>query len=90
MTDHDKRMLIRGMSLASGLLMNAGCTHRNIISGYQKALAGAWDIDEGDIAHREEFMAIADEIGDMLAAKFPTACYAVRVEHPKAIESRGL
>ena len=71
MTDHDKRMLIRGMSIANGLLMNAGCTHRSIISTYQKALAEAWEIDEGDTAHREEFMQIADEIGDTIAAKFP-------------------
>jgi len=71
MTDQEKRMLIRGMSIANGLLMNAGCTHRSIISTYQKALAEAWEIDEGDTAHREEFMEIADEIGDTIAAKFP-------------------
>jgi len=71
MTEQEKRMLIRGMSIASGLLMNAGCTHRSIISTYQKALAEAWEIDEGDTAHREEFMQIADEIGDTIAAKFP-------------------
>jgi len=71
MTDQDKRMLIRGMSIASGFLMNAGCTHRNIISTYQKALAEAWNIDEGDAVHRQEFMELAEEIGDTLAAKFP-------------------
>ncbi|HEX4211551.1 MAG TPA: hypothetical protein VHY56_14225 [Candidatus Binataceae bacterium] len=51
--------------------MNASCTHRTIISTYQKALAEAWGIDEGDIAHREEFMEIAEEIGETFAAKFP-------------------
>jgi hypothetical protein len=71
MDDHDRRMLIRGMSIANGLLMNVGCTHRTVINTYQKALAEAWGIDEGDAAHREESMQIATEIGDTLAAKFP-------------------
>jgi hypothetical protein len=83
MTDHEKRMLIRGMSIANGLLMNAGCTHRKIINAYQKALADAWDIDEGDIAHREEFMKIADEIGDTIAAKFPNGLIRAASKTPK-------
>jgi hypothetical protein len=83
MTDHDKRMLIRGMSIANGLLMNAGCTHRTIISAYQKALAEAWAIDEGDAVHRQEFMEIADEIGDTLAAKFPNGLLRGSSRTPK-------
>jgi hypothetical protein len=44
---------------------------RTIINAYEKALAEAWDIDEGDIAHREEFMMIADAISDTIATKYP-------------------
>ncbi len=40
MTDQDKRLLVRGMSIASGLLINAQCPHRGVITAYQKALAG--------------------------------------------------
>jgi hypothetical protein len=83
MDEHDKRMLIRGMSIANGLLMNAGCTHRTIITTYQKALAEAWEIDEGDAAHREEFMQIADEIGDTIAAKFPNGLLRATSRTPK-------
>jgi hypothetical protein len=68
MTDHDQRMLIRGMSLANGLLMNAGCDHRKVITEYQRMLADAWGIDEGDPAHRLEFMQMAEEISETIAA----------------------
>jgi hypothetical protein len=70
MTDQGKRMLIRCMSIANGLLINTGSDHRMVINAYQKLLADAWGIDEGDTAHREEFMEMAEEISDTIAAKY--------------------
>ena len=66
MTDHDKRLLIRGMSIASGLLINAQCQHRGVITAYQKALAEAWGIDDGDVAHRAEFMLMVEELNETM------------------------
>ena len=51
MTDNERRIFLRGMSIASGLLINAQCQHRGVITAYQKALAEAWGIDDGDVAH---------------------------------------
>jgi hypothetical protein len=73
MTDHDKRLLIRGMSIANGLLINAQCNHRGVIPAYQKTLAEAWGIDDGDAEHREEFKQLVEEINEAIAASDPDA-----------------
>ncbi len=73
MTDHDKRLLMRGMSIASGLLINAQRTHRGVITAYQRTLAEAWGIDEGDAVHREEFKQFVEEINEAIATKNPDA-----------------
>jgi hypothetical protein len=68
MTDRDKRLLIRGMSIASGLLINAQCTHRGVITAYQRTLVEAWGIDDGDAVHREEFKQLVEELNEAIAA----------------------
>jgi hypothetical protein len=73
MTDHDQRLLIRGMSIASGLLNNAPCPHRGVITAYQKAHAEAWGIDDGDVANRAEFMLMVEELNEAIAAQDPSA-----------------
>jgi len=73
MTDHERRLVLRGMSVANGLLVNTNCNHRKVISEYQKLLADAWDIDDGDTAHREEFKELVAEINQAIAAKYPDA-----------------
>ena len=73
MTDNERRILLRGMSIASGLLISSQCTHRGVISAYQKALSDAWDIDENDGVHREEFKQLAEELNEAIAASDPDA-----------------
>jgi hypothetical protein len=73
MTDHERRILIRGMSIASGLLINAQCTHRGVITAYQKTLAEAWGIDDGDAIYREEFKQLVEELNEAIAATDPDA-----------------
>ena len=72
-TDDDKRLLLRGMSIANGLLIKAQCTHRAVISAYQKMPAEAWNIDDGYAFHREEFKQLVEEINDAIATKYPDA-----------------
>ena len=73
MTDNERRIFLRGMSIASGLLISSQCTHRGVISAYQKALADAWDIDDGDAVHREEFKRLVEELNEAIAASDPDA-----------------
>jgi hypothetical protein len=73
MTDHERRLLLRGISIANGLLVNTSCTHRKVISEYQKVLADAWGIDDGDTVHREEFKRLVAEMNQAIAAKYPDA-----------------
>jgi hypothetical protein len=73
MTDNERRILLRGMSIASGLLIGSQCTHREVISAYQKALSGAWGIDENDAIHREEFKQLVEELNEAIAASDPDA-----------------
>jgi hypothetical protein len=73
MTDQERRILIRGMSIASGLLINAQCTHRGVITAYQRTLAEAWGIDDGDAVHREEFKQLVQEINETIADTDPDA-----------------
>jgi hypothetical protein len=67
LTDHNKRLLLRGMSIANGLLFNAQC----IITEYQRTLAEAWSIDDCNLVHREEFNQLVEEINEAVAAKYP-------------------
>jgi Signal peptidase, peptidase S26 len=56
MTDHERRLVLRGMSIARGLLKNTDCTHQSIVRAYQRALADAWNLnDEESPIYREEF-----------------------------------
>jgi hypothetical protein len=73
MIDHERRLLLRGMSVANGLLVNTSCTHRRVISEYQQILAEACGIDDGDTAHREEFKQLVSEMNQAIAAKYPDA-----------------
>jgi hypothetical protein len=73
MTDREKRLLLRGMSIARGLLLSSQCTHHAIIKSYQHMLADAWGIDDGDAGHRDEFKQLVDEMNDAIAAKYPDA-----------------
>ena len=55
MTDPERRLVLRGMSIARGLLFNTSCTHHAVIKAYQCMLADVWSIDEADAIHRDEF-----------------------------------
>jgi hypothetical protein len=74
MTDHERRLVLRGMSIARGLLRNTGCTHDPIVRAYQESLADAWNLnDEGNAIYREEFKQLVVEINAAIAAKNPDA-----------------
>jgi hypothetical protein len=71
MTDHDQRLVLRGMSIGRGILITESCDHLETLATYQRLLADAWQIDDGDVMNRAEFMALVDEINDAIAAKHP-------------------
>ena len=72
MTDHERRLVLRGMSIARGLLRNTNCTHDAIVRAYQESLADAWNLnDEGSPVYREEFKQLVVEINAAIAAKNP-------------------
>ena len=72
MTDHERRLVLRGMSIARGLLKNTDCTHQSIVRAYQQALGDAWNLnDEGSPIYREEFERLVAEINAAIAAKHP-------------------
>ncbi len=73
MTDHERRILLRGMSIASGLLIKAQCTHPEVIIAYQRTLAEAWGIDPGAAIYREEFKQLVEELNETIAATDPAA-----------------
>jgi hypothetical protein len=74
MTDHERRLVLRGMSIARGLLKNTDCTHQSIVRAYQQALADAWNLnDEGSPIYREEFEQLVAEMNAAIAAKHPDA-----------------
>ncbi len=74
MTDHERRLVLRGMSIARGLLRNTQCTHDSIVRAYQESLADAWNLnDEGNAIYREEFKQLVVEINAAIAAKHPDA-----------------
>lgn len=81
MTHQDKRSLMRGMSIARGLLFNTSCDHHAVIKDYQLMLAELWDIDENDPFYRDEFADRIDEINDAIASKYPDALN--RAGHPR-------
>jgi hypothetical protein len=68
MTDHERCILIGGMSIAGGPLINSQCTYRGVITAYQKTLAEAWGIDNGGAFHREEFKPVVEELNEAIAA----------------------
>ena len=71
MTDHDKRLVLRGISIARGILITESCDHLDSLITYQRLLADAWAIDDGDVMNRAAFMALVEEINDAIAAKHP-------------------
>jgi hypothetical protein len=73
MTDHERRLVLRGMSIARGLLINTPCTHHGLIKEHQKALAEAWKIDDGSPERQAEFKRLAAEMNAAIAAAFPDA-----------------
>ena len=76
MTDHDKRLVLRGLSIARGILITESCDHLETLTTYQRLLAVAWAIDDGAVMHRAEFMALVEEINDAVAAKHRTGTRA--------------
>jgi hypothetical protein len=70
MTDHEKRLVLRGMSIARGILMDESRDPLDSLTAYQRLLADAWAID-GAVEHRAEFMALVEEINDAIATKHP-------------------
>ena len=85
MTDNERRIFLRGMSIASGLLISSKCTHRGAISAYQKALADAWGIDENDAVHREEFKQLVEELNEAIAAADPDAIHPRGASKPPKV-----
>ncbi len=73
MTDHEKRLVLRGMSVARGLLFDTSCTHHAVIKAYQRMLADVCSIDEGDAIHRDEVEQLMAELNDAIATKYPDA-----------------
>ncbi len=74
MTDHERRLVLRGISIASGLLRNMERTHDSIVRAYQESLADAWNLnDEGNAIYREAFKQLVLEINAAIAAKNPDA-----------------
>lgn len=73
MTDDERRLVLRGMSIARGLLINTPCTHHGLIKEYQKALAEVWKIDDGSPEHQAEFKRLVAEMNDAIAATFRDA-----------------
>jgi len=71
MTDHDKRLILRGISIARGILLTESCDHLDSLTTYQRLLADAWAIDDGAAEHRAAFMAQVEEINDAVATKHP-------------------
>ena len=73
MTDHERRLVLRGMSIARGLLINTPCSHHGLIKEYQKALAEAWKIDDSGPERQAEFKRLVAEMNAAIAATFPDA-----------------
>jgi hypothetical protein len=71
MTDHECRLVLRGMSIARGLLLNTACKHHSRIKEYQKLLAEAWDIEDGGPVYQAEFKQLVDEMNSAIAARHP-------------------
>ncbi len=73
MTDHERRLVLRAMRIARGLLINTSRTHHGLIKEYQKALAEAWKIDDGGPEHQAEFKRLVAEVNEAIAAAFSDA-----------------
>jgi len=73
MTDHERRLVLRGMSIARGLLVKTPCSHHSLIKAYQQMLADAWNIDDGGPIYQAEFKQLVDEMNAAIAAKHPDA-----------------
>jgi len=72
LTERDKRFLLRGMSLARGVLKNTPCTHHEVVRDYQDMIAESWAM--GPTADEtEEFKATLDAVKAAIAAKYPDA-----------------
>ena len=77
MTDHEKRLFLRGMAAARGVLKRINCPERwqAPILGYQEVLADAWELDVSDLASEKERMSfemLLADINDAVAAKHPS------------------
>jgi hypothetical protein len=73
MTEHERRLVLRGVSIARGLLINTPCTHHGLIKEYQKALAEAWKIDDSGPERQAEFKRLVAEMNEAIAATYPDA-----------------
>jgi hypothetical protein len=72
MTEHERRLVLRGINVARGLLINMPCTHHYLIREYKKAPAEAWKIDGGPV-RQAEFKQLVAEMNEAIAATFPDA-----------------
>jgi hypothetical protein len=72
LTERDKRFLLRGMSLARGVLKNTSCTHHELVRNYQDMIADGWEF-EFTAEETEEFKATLDAVNAAIAAKYPDA-----------------
>ena len=73
MSEHERRLVLRGMSIARGLLINTPCAHHGLIKEYQKALAEARKIDESGPERQAEFKRLVAEMNAAIASTFPDA-----------------
>lgn len=73
MTEHEGRLVLRGMSIARGLLINTPCSHHGLIKEYQKALAEAWKIDDSGPVRQAEFKRLLAEMNEAMATTYPDA-----------------
>jgi hypothetical protein len=70
MSEHERRLVLRGMSLARGILKNTNCDHHVVVRNYQEQLAVAWDLQPTP-TEEAEFVALVKEINDAIAQIYP-------------------
>jgi hypothetical protein len=66
LSERDMRMVLRGMSIARGILKNTPCDHHTVVRDYQEVLGEAWQLPHGadvEIVEKAEFRALLDQMG---------------------------
>jgi hypothetical protein len=85
LSDKEKRLVLRGMSLARGVLKALGeCSHHEAVLDYQEIMADAWGITGENYAReKDEFEMLIDEINDAISAKHPNWVNRVGQKWPR-------